>query len=126
MEQETIPNQRKPIKPRLSMASATATMYTRDGKSGNWIVNDEKGKKLWEVSGKLSEQEIMDIIHMARKFEELAFQEGIRYEKEVVSPRDKSNLQAAVRVLKHTNEQLTAHNALLAEALDKHLNTIKN
>ena len=42
-----------------------------------WVITTSKGDALYEMSGKLTEQEIMSAIHMARHFAKEAFQEGM-------------------------------------------------
>ncbi len=59
------------------MQTAHATQLdTNDGKS-DWVVRDSTGKNdLFELDKSMTEKQVMSAIHMARKFELIAYDEG--------------------------------------------------
>lgn len=100
----------------LTLAIATATQHTKDGKNAEWVVNSN-GVKLWELSSSLTPQEAMDVIKFGRKFEEIAYNEGIDFQKRDV-PKRISTLEKIVRNLQAENQILLSENEKIGNKLD--------
>jgi len=100
----------------LTLAIATATQHSKDGKNGEWAVNSN-GKKLWSLPESLTPQEAMHVIKFARKFEEVAYNQGIEFQKKD-APRRISTLEKIVRNLRAENQILLSENEKIGDKLD--------
>ncbi len=59
------------------MKTAHATQLDSDNGKSNWIVRDSSGKHdLFELDKSMTEKQVMSAIHMARKYELIAYDEG--------------------------------------------------
>ncbi len=59
------------------MQTAHATQLDGDNGKSNWIVRDSSGKQdLFELDKSMTEKQVMAAIHMARKFELIAYDKG--------------------------------------------------
>lgn len=102
----------------VDLASAYAQQLTNDGKKGEWIVYNQKKEKIHSFPKDKNEKEVMELIHFGRKFELLAFNAGIEFQKAKV-PETITTLQKMVMKLTNNNKEMTARNEMLANELDK-------
>ena len=94
------------MKEYIDLQSAHITQYTteQDGKSAWKVRQNITSKDLFEFPGHLSEKDIFTCLEFARKFELIAFNTGIQFQKDVQKEQ--------IQIARQENERLAA-------ALDK-------
>jgi hypothetical protein len=99
------------------MATANVTQTTSGAVKSDWVIraNGEDGEELGRLPGNLGEAHVFEILHLARKYELLAFNAGIDFQK------DKQNqfLKDEIARLRFEQEAILAHNATLADTLER-------
>ena len=90
------------------LATAVMTQYTGTKGKSAWKICDNKGNELAEIPGTLTEQQAMDILHIFRKFEKIAFNDGIAFQKKQ-NPEQIKILNNQVLVLTEQNKNLRKH-----------------
>lgn len=83
-----------------------------------WCVKTPTGEILYILDGDFNEKSAMEAIHLGRKFEVKAFNEGVRQGRELQKKDDLDELvklRSAVKILGEMNEKLS-------EQLERHFN----
>lgn len=93
----------------LPLASCNAHQLTVKGKKEDWLIRENvTGVTLATLSNRITDHDIMAMIHFARKYELEAFNKGIDFQK------NKQNV-----FFKDKIAQLTMENERLAQALEQ-------
>lgn len=100
----------------LSKAYATQLDGGPDGKS-EWVVYNENKEEIYRLPMHWNESEVMAAIHFGRKFELIAFNEGIEFQKGL-APTEIKSLRAIVKNLEAEKMVLKAEVNKLGTALD--------
>lgn len=99
----------------LPLASCNAHQLTEKGVKRDWLIRENvTGNTLATLSNRITDQDIMAVIHFARKYELEAFNKGIDFQK------DKQNV-----FLKDRIEVLIVENERLAQALEQENRTLE-
>ena len=75
-------------------------------------------RKIHELPSDKTEKEVMELIRFGRKFELIAFNAGIEFQK-AKNPETIKTLQEMVLKLREDKQQIMARNEMLANELDK-------
>ena len=74
----------------LPLASCNAHQITEKGKNGDWLIRENVTNDLLAtLSNRITDQDIMAVIHFARKYELEAFNKGIAFHKELIKNNGK-------------------------------------
>jgi len=95
----------------IELATCHITQETNYGQKSDWRVISNSKKLLATLPRVLNEKEAMSIIHIARKFELLAFNIGVQFGKKQGS-QEKNN--ALIKELRERNN-------ILSDELNKHI-----
>lgn len=93
----------------IDIQLASATQFTEKGKRTKWIVNSYKGKPLYELPIHWSEKDTMAAIHFARKFELIAFNIWINFQRQKLEKSfdgERKALKEQIRLLEEANWRL--------------------
>ena len=111
----TAPVENKDI---IHLQHSHVTQYANDGVKGDWLVRKNiTSENLAKLPGHLSEADVFTIMDFAKKFELLAFNEGIGLGKE-------KTVKVYQEMIDKMNENLAiarAENERLAGILEKHI-----
>ncbi len=101
----------------VDLAAAHVTQYKNaDQSKSKWFVRQNiTSKDLAELPARLTEAEVFEILHFARKFELIAFNAGVQFQ---VS-KSRKHFEPMIEGQKQIIEALTARNELLAAKLHK-------
>jgi len=99
----------------IEIQTASATQTSNDDGRSKWIVNNEEGKKLYELPEHWNEKDAMDAIHFTREFELLAFNKGIQQGKKIQNNINNSK----IATLEHIKNELMGRNEMLGNELEK-------
>lgn len=99
------------------LATANANQITKGGVKGDWVIraNGEDGEELGRFPGNLTDAVVWDIIHFSRKYELLAFNAGINFQKD----KDNAYLRSKIAALEMERDAILAHNATLAYTVER-------
>lgn len=101
----------------LQTAYATQTITEGKGKS-EWIVYNTEKEEIYRLPADWSEKQVMIAIHLGRRFELIAFNKGVEFQKSK-NPETIKTLQKMVVQLTKDKELMKAENIKLANELDK-------
>jgi len=101
----------------LKLFNAQAS-WVRGENDNKWCVKTPTGELLYVLDGVFNEKSAMQAVHLGRKFELSAFNEGIRQGKIL---QQKADLDELVK-LRTTVKTLGEMNEKLSEQLDRHMN----
>lgn len=100
------------------LASSYQTQITGTQGRSEWVVYSQDKKRLFSLPARLTELEVLSIIKEARKYESLAFNSGIEFQKGH-APVETKDLQTVVRNLRNENQILLKENEKLGDTLDR-------
>jgi hypothetical protein len=104
-----------PKKEYIKLANAHVTQVTNKGKKSEWSIEENiTNNQLHVLPGNLGDKLIFNILNFARKFELIAFNEGIEFGKE----KQRESSAKIERELTQKLQIATGENIRLAEALD--------
>ena len=111
--------------PRLvDLQTAYITQHTTESKGkGEWIVYNADKEEIYTLPVDWTPKQAMAAIHLGRKFELIAFNKGVEFQK-AKNPKTIKTLQAMLLNLQEDKKMIIAENEKLANELDKL--TIKN
>lgn len=89
----------------------------KDGK-GDWILYNEKDEEIHRFPANWDEHKVMSVVNFGRKFELLAFNKGIEFQKKQ-QPLEHKSLQNIAKNLKIENERLLKENEKIGNELDR-------
>ena len=99
----------------IDLQSANATQLTHNGVKGTWSIKKNiTGELLQVLPATVSDELIFTILDFARKYELIAFNEGIKFQK----GKENEVLAANINILTHTNNVLAEENTRLANILE--------
>jgi len=101
----------------LQTAYATQTITEQNGKS-EWIVYNTEKEIIYRLPADWTEKQVMAAIHLGRKFELIAFNKGVEFQKSK-NPETIKTLQRMVVGLTSDKEMMKKENIKLANELDK-------
>ncbi len=101
----------------LQTAYATQQTYQIGGKA-DWIVYNTEKKEIYTLPKEYTEKQVMAAIHLGRKFELIAFNKGVEFQREK-TPGTIKNLQKIVKNLSSEKEMMIKENLKLSNELDK-------
>jgi len=101
----------------LATAYATQTTTERNGK-GEWVVYNTAKEIIFRFPKGWTEKEVMFVIHFGRKFELIAFNKGVNFQKDL-NPKKMKALQDMVSNFEGDREQMISRNKMLAGELEK-------
>jgi len=101
----------------LQTAYATQLTTEQDGK-GEWIVYNNKKQEIYRFPANWNEKQVMAAIHFGRRFELIAFNKGVEFQKSK-NPQTIVSLQRMVKNYESDRKQMIERNTLLADELDK-------
>lgn len=107
----------------IPMASANITQNTSEKGKTDWIIKENiTGTVLGSLPKNLKDMDALSILHLIRKYEEDAFNIGIKFGK------DKSNKVLMPKIIESQEKHrlVVKENERLAEILDKEQNKINN
>ena len=100
----------------IKLSAAHATQHSNQGKKSDWSVEANiTNEKLFTLPRRLSDNDVFGILASARKYELIAWNEGIKFQKS----KQNDYLVAKIKRLEAINQMLISENEKLAEALDK-------
>lgn len=103
----------------IDLQSANATQLSANGVKSDWKINKNvSGAILQTFPSTVSDELLFSILDFARKYELIAFNEGINFQK----GKENEVLAATVAELQQANAFLIAENSRLADALEVHHN----
>lgn len=101
---------------KIQLASCNAFQLTESGKKGDWVIRENvTDEELYRLNGKISDQDMFEIMKFARKYELIAFNAGIQLQKE----RACKQLQVENAQLRSDMAGILARNDELADALER-------
>lgn len=86
--------------------------WVQDQDDNQWIIRDSDGNELGKFPAHLKDKEVMDIVHFARKYELLAFKDGLETGQESMKTVMKNKIiemDMQLMVLRRQNEELADH-----------------
>lgn len=102
----------------IHLQNAHVSQFTTGPNKTNWLVRKNiSSENLAELPGYLSEADVFAILDFARKFELIAFNEGIAFGKK----KTITVYEPTIRDLQMKLELATQENERLAEILQKHI-----
>ena len=101
----------------LQTAYATQTITESDGK-GEWVIYNIDKKEIYRLPKEWTEKQVMTAIHLGRKFELIAFNKGIEFQKSK-NPETIKTLQSMVVNLTADKDIMKKENIKLSDELDK-------
>ena len=101
----------------IELQTAYATQLTTEEGKGEWVMFNTEKEEIYRLPKDWTEKQVMVAIHLARKFELLAFNKGVQFEKDK-RPQEIKNLQAIVKNLNAEKQLLVKSNNELATELD--------
>ncbi len=101
----------------IDIQTASATQLTTEDGKLDWVVNNEKGEKLYKLPKHWNEKDTMAAIHFAREFELIAYNKGIQFGKKIQSNICNSKIQT----LEHIRLELMTRNEMLGDELEKQM-----
>ena len=101
----------------LQTAYATQTTTEENGK-GEWVVYNTEEKEIHRLPKEWNERQIMAAIHLGRKFELIAFNKGIEFQRSK-NPETIKTLQKMIISLTNDKEIMKKENIKLSNELDK-------
>lgn len=105
--------------PRLvDLQTAYVTQHTTENGKQDWIVYNEDKEQIAILPKELDERQAISYLHFARRFELVAFNKGVQFQKDKV-PSDMKELQKLVKQLTLEKEEMKNYNIKLANELDK-------
>lgn len=100
----------------IDLQAANITQVSKDGVKGDWKVKKNiTGELLGTFSSNISDVGIRQVLNFAKKFEIIAFNEGVKLQK----TRQNELLRANITELEAVNTALGAENIRLAGILEK-------
>ncbi len=100
----------------IDLQAANIAQISKDGVKGDWRVKKNiTGEVLGTFSSKISDVDIRQILNFAKKYEIIAFNEGIKLQK----TKQNELLRADISKLKAVNNELGAENMRLAAIIEK-------
>ena len=102
------------LTPLIDLATAHVTQLTKHGKKSKWFVRKNiTSEDLATLRSTFNEGEVFEILDFARKFELIAFNAGIQFQKKLSNAYYKKLLDGHKRVI----NELTTANTKLADKL---------
>lgn len=101
----------------LQTAYATQITSEKDGK-GEWIVYNVDKEEIYRLPKEYTEKQVMEAIHLGRKFELIAFNKGVNFQKSK-NPKTIITLQKMVKNLTAEKEMMKQYNDKIATELDR-------
>lgn len=101
----------------LSTAHATQTTTEEHGK-GEWVVYNNEREEIHRLPKDFTEKQAMAAIHLGRKFELIAFNKGVEFQKKK-SPETMKELQKMVVSLTAEKKMIIKENEKISTELDK-------
>ena len=99
----------------IDLQSANITQVSKDGVKGDWKVKKNiTGDTLWRLSGNITDTDIRQMLNFAKKFELIAFNEGIKLQK----TKQNELLTAQIKEVNAVNKELGGENVRLATLLE--------
>lgn len=99
----------------IDLQSAHVTQHTSNGVKTEWTVRKNITKEsLHKFPSRLNEVEMFSILNFAKKYELIAFNEGINFQKS----KQNAFLQATIKELQINNKNLADENIRLAGILE--------
>ena len=101
----------------IDLQSANATQLSDSGVKSDWKINKNvTGEVLQTFPSTVTDELMFSILDFSRKYELIAFNEGITFQK----GKENEVLVATIAELQQVNAFLTAENSRLANALEVH------
>ncbi|MHA1197755.1 MAG: hypothetical protein ACTSQF_00160 [Candidatus Heimdallarchaeaceae archaeon] len=115
---------------KIELATAYANQQSPNGDRQDWKIFNTDNEELHSFPKEYTEKQIMAAVHFARKFELIAFNKGIEFQKEK-APKELVALQKIVKTFQNDRKKMIERNLELANELDNLNNqldelTIKN
>lgn len=100
----------------IPIAHANAFQLTTDGKKGDWLIRENvTDVELHRFEGRISDQDMFEILRFARKYELEAFNIGIDFQKKTGN----ALLTQQIAELSAKNEAIIRHNDVLASTVER-------
>lgn len=100
----------------IKLSAAHITQHTVDGQKTDWSVEENiTNEKLFSLPRNVSDVNAYAILESARKYELIAWNEGIKFQKS----KQNEYLTAQINELKIIQKALIKENTKLADVLDK-------
>lgn len=113
-KEKQVTTEAKPVQ-LIDLQAAHITQLTTKGLKSDWEIRKNiTSEKLHSLSYKLDDNEVYGILQFAKKYELLAFNAGIKFQK----GKQNEFLQAQIKDLDTLIVQLREHNDYLAQALE--------
>lgn len=104
----------------IDLQSANATQLSDDGVKSDWKINKNvTGETLQVFPATITDELMFMVLDFARKYELIAFNEGITFQK----GKENEVLAATIAELQQVNAFLIAENSRLADALEVQYNS---
>jgi hypothetical protein len=100
----------------LETSHVTQTTTEKHGK-GEWVLYNEDRVEIHRFPASWNEKQVMTAIHFGRKFERIALNSGIDFQKER-NPQTIKDLQALVTKLQKNNDIMREENIKISTELD--------
>ena len=101
----------------LQTAYVTQTTTEENGR-GEWVVYNTDKKEIYRLPKDWTEKQVMTAIHLGRRFELIAFNKGVEFQKSK-NPETIIALQKIVVTLTRDKELMKNENIKLSDELDK-------
>ena len=103
----------------IDLQSANATQLSNNGVKGAWSIKKNiSGELLQVLPATVSDELVFTILDFAKKYELIAFNAGIKFQK----GKENEVLSTNIIELKHTINELITENNRLADILESQIN----
>lgn len=102
----------------IDLKTAYATQTTHEGNASEWIIYNTEKEIIYRLPKHYTEKQVSIALKLGRHFEHIAFNAGIRFQKDLV-PNEMKTLQGMVLRLTEEKKLIIERNLLLAAELDK-------
>jgi len=102
----------------MDLQTAYATQLSDENGKGEWVVYNTDKVEIYKLPSDWTEKQVMTAIHLGRKFELQAFNNGVIFQKHK-APEEIKDLRNIVKNLSADREMIINENMKLANELDK-------
>lgn len=100
----------------IQLASANAFQLTESGKKSDWIIRENvTDEELHRFNGRISDEDMFEILRFARKYELIALNVGMQHQKKI---QDAKLIQENTE-LRAKLEAIIRHNDFLADTVER-------
>lgn len=102
----------------MELQTAYATQLSDENGKGEWFIYNTDKVEIYKLPKEWTEKQVMGAIHLGRKFELQAFNNGVIMQKNK-APEEIKDLRSIVKNLSADREMIINENMKLANELDK-------